>query len=126
MLRLGSPVAGQALHREPAVAQEAAANLGVLERSLQAGNVGRRQVEALDQKARRLLDAHLGRLLDVGDMTSASSTASTGSWSMASSSGRTRRSTVLSTSVGSQGIPSVCSSRHASDDLPTRGAPPTR
>jgi hypothetical protein len=108
------------------VAQEAAANLGVLERSLQAGNVGRRQVEALEQEARRLLDAHLGRLLDVGDMTSASSTASTGSWSMASSSGRTRRSTVLSTSVGSQGIPSVCSSRHASDDLPTRGAPPTR
>jgi hypothetical protein len=71
--------------------------------SLQAGNVGRRQVEALDQEARRLLDAHLGRLLDVGDMTSASSTASTGSWSMASSCGRTRRSTVLSTSVAARG-----------------------
>ena len=49
-----------------------------------------------------------------------------GSWLAASSSGSTRRSTVLSTSVGSHAIPSSFSSRWASADLPTRGGPPTR
>jgi hypothetical protein len=34
--------------------------------------------------------------------------------------------TVLSTSVGRKGIPSSSSSRGDNDDLPTRGAPPTR
>jgi hypothetical protein len=66
VLRLGSPVAGQVLDRVRAVAEEAAVDLGLPERGLQACRVRRRQFEALDQEALRLLDAHLGRLLDTG------------------------------------------------------------
>jgi hypothetical protein len=65
VLRLGPPVAGEVLDRERAVPKEASVDLGLPQRSLQARNVGRRQVEALDQEALRLLGAHLGRLLDM-------------------------------------------------------------
>jgi hypothetical protein len=95
MLRFRSTVGGEVIGGKGAVAEEAGPNACPLERGLQAPGV------------------------DMGYMNSASCTASTGSWSAASSSGRTRRSTVRTTSVGSHGIPSVSRSRRASTDLPT-------
>jgi hypothetical protein len=93
------------------VSEEACPHAYALNSGLQAGGVGRRQLEALDEEPLAFLGAHLGRLFDVWVHSSARCEASTGSWSTASSSGRTRRSTVLTTSVGSHGIPSDARSR---------------
>jgi len=126
VLRLGSAVAGQVLDRERAVPQETCADLGLRERSLQACRVGRRQVEALDEEALRLLDAHLGRLLDMrvhelGKQRGVD-------WILVDGIKLGKDPTQHGPEhVGWQkGNPVLRQQRCASADFPTLGAPPTR
>lgn len=106
--------------------EEAPADPGFAERCPQPCRVGRGQLEALNQEAAGFLGAHLRRLLNVGvhDLGQRGGVdrvliGGINFGSHASHHG--------ADNVGWQhGMPSKASMRWASEDFPTRGAPPTR
>jgi hypothetical protein len=111
VLGLRTSVRGEVAGGEAAVSEEACPHPYPVDSGLQAGGVGRRQLEAFDEEPLGFLGAHLGRLFDVwvhefGQARGVHRVLVNGV-----ELGQTRRSTVLTTSVGSHGIPSDARSR---------------